>query len=197
MSKKNRFYVIEGDNGVGKTSLINRLSEIMPLQITKTPTDPYRSIKKYIHERDSTYGKFFYYLSSVFDASLDIQSKLTKSRVLCDRYIASSIVDFLILANIELKEIEGFYSFIKKELVMPDITFLIKCSHEERVKRILKRNKKGGNFDNLTREYSEKTDHHYGLFLEHEPNWYILDSTKRNIHDLEEEIKSIINDDNN
>jgi thymidylate kinase len=189
----NRFYVIEGDNGVGKTSVINWLSQYPRIIRFKTPGMQYETIRDYVHQRGSLYSKLLYYTSSVLDVSLDIPKALENSTVFCDRYIASSFVDFLVLSKLEFKDIIPVYELTKKHLVMPDITVWIKCTHEERLRRCRQRNSGFNPRDNLTRHYSEKTEEFYRMFSEYERNWYVIDSTEKSLEEVCQEVTNLKN----
>lgn len=190
--KDNGFYVFEGDNGVGKTTLLNRVIQDIPGVKVHTPTEEFKIIRNYVHERNSTMGKFLYYVSSVFDSSIDIRENLNKSSVFCDRYIGSSIVDFLIRRDIKFEDVEGVYNFIKKDLIMPDCTFLLRCSHDERVRRVTQRGNASSAFDDISKNYSEKTNLFYDKLAERESNWHILDTTNCGVEKLASEVKEII-----
>lgn len=194
-NNKHKFYVFEGDNGVGKTTLLNRILQEIPGIKTNTPTNGYKPIRDYIHQRDSNMAKFLYYVSSVFDSSIDIKEALKHSPVFCDRYIGSSIVDFLIRRNIDFTQIMDFYNFIKKDLLMPDHTFLLKCVHDERIKRVAQKIGGGSVFDDTSKDYSEKTDLFYNQFVLNEPNWHVFDTTNCSVDNLFIKVKEVIKED--
>ena len=184
MSKSNSFYAIEGDNGVGKSSVIRGLSKMIQFCSVSTPTKGYGGIRKYIHERDCTHAKFFYYLSSIFDVTKEIEEGLETSNVICDRYLASTFIDFLILSGNDFEKVKGLYRLVTEALIMPKKTILLKCDHEVRVKRVKQRKSLSPANDNLSREYSRKTDEYYGIFSSLERNWHTIDTTSKDVDEI-------------
>jgi len=197
MESKGKFYVFEGDNGVGKSSIIERLEASLPAKRIATPTKEYEKIRDYVHATNSTYGRFFYYLSSVFDASKKIEGLLKEDSkiIICDRYIVSTLAGFWATSDWELRKLKEFYDSIKDGLVMPDLTFLLRCSHEERVRRISQRNKGDSKKrDDLTPGYAAKISQFHDLLLEYETNWHMIDTTDKSIDTVVQEISGVISD---
>ena len=183
------FNVFEGDNGVGKTSVIDVITRRTFSTLIKTPGDEYDSIRDYVHQNNSVFGIFLYYVSSVFNASVNIGKTIEEgSNVICDRYITSSFVDFLIRGDLEFDNYLDLYNLVKQELVMPKNTFLLRCSHDERIRRVLKRNMGVIGRDDISEDYSKKADQIYDRFVEIEPNWHIIDTTTMAVEDIVDEV---------
>ena len=83
----NKFLVIEGVDGAGKTSIAQALVKSVGVRYFKTPGEHYGGIRKYVDESASPAAKFFYYISSVLNASDQISKALQTSHVVCDRYL--------------------------------------------------------------------------------------------------------------
>jgi thymidylate kinase len=187
--------VFEGDNGIGKTTIGDIVTRELGAMRVETPTKGYGGIRDYVNSRGSLTGTFLYYLSSVFDASLEIEQALKKgANVVCDRYAASSFVDFLILSGLSLERLDSFYGFIRERLVQPEATILLRCSHEERLRRIGGRGTPISSRDNMTKDYSDKTDHFYDSIMAREKNWHVLDTTKQKEEETAAEVLKIVKD---
>lgn len=197
MKNQNKFYVFEGDNGVGKSSVIMGLNGSIPIKRISTPTAEFRRIRDYVHKRGSKYVSFFFYLSSVFDASQEVKDCLAspeRSIAVCDRYIVSTLASFGAVSEWDIRRIKEFYDMLKGELVMPNLTFLLRCDQEERVRRILDRGE--SKRDNLTEEYHRKVSSFHDMLVECEPNWHIIDTTHKSVEDVTLEVNQVISNGN-
>lgn len=132
--KKPLFVVIEGMDGVGKTTITKLLAEQLNAISYKIPPTDLNSIRDKIDDSNK-YTRFFYYLSTTYYASEIILSmvKLGQS-VVCDRYYQTTLSaydnDVMNLINSEE---------IIDKLYTPDFCFLLTVSEEERLKRLNKR----------------------------------------------------------
>jgi len=132
--KKPLFIVIEGMDGVGKTSITKLLAEYLDGITYKVPPYELSDIRTHIDDSNQ-YSKFFYYLSATYYASERILSIISSGKnVVCDRYYQTTFSayddDVISLVNTE-QIINNFYK--------PDFCFLLTVSEEERLKRLNKR----------------------------------------------------------
>ncbi|MBC8500321.1 MAG: hypothetical protein ISS25_01490 [Nanoarchaeota archaeon] len=106
MISTNKFYVIEGDNCVGKTSVLNEVSPRLDIATFSTPGIDYEPIREIINTKGDNLTKFLFYLSSNFYIAPQIQKALESKSAICDRYIISSFVDFMIQEDITFEGIK-------------------------------------------------------------------------------------------
>jgi len=91
MINKNKFIALEGIDGSGKTTVCKLLSKKMKAYLYKTPSWPFANLREIIDKTVDIKSRFYFYLSSVFHASAEIEELLKKRHVVCDRYILSTL----------------------------------------------------------------------------------------------------------
>ena len=128
------FIVIEGMDGVGKTTITKLLARDLNAITYKIPSSELNGIRDTI-DNSNKYARFFYYLSSTYHASQNIKSaiKVGKS-VVCDRYYPTTLSAY----DDEVISLINSEPIIDK-LYKPDFCFLLTVSEEERIKRLNKR----------------------------------------------------------
>lgn len=131
MNKDYCFIVLEGLDGCGKSTIARKLSEELICKIYKTPHYLFDQIREIIDEEASTDARFFFYLSSVLDASEKIERLLDESHVVCDRYIYSTLCYHYVL-NPKLSS----FNIDCLDILRPDFAFYLRASYQERLKRI-------------------------------------------------------------
>ncbi len=127
MVRKERFsfIVIEGIDGVGKTTCVPLLAEKIQAACYKIPSGLFKRTRAEIDASADVQVRFSFYLTSVFHASIEIGKLLLSQNVVCDRYIFSTIAYHLALGA------DLFYLNIAKlPILWPDYSFYL-CAREE------------------------------------------------------------------
>jgi len=87
----NKFIILEGCDGVGKSSVAIELAGLINGVYYKTPPPLFAKIRHEIETANDYYLRFYYYLTSTLYASLEIKELLKNTSVVCDRYIYTTI----------------------------------------------------------------------------------------------------------
>ena len=90
MKLKNLFLVVDGLDGVGKSTVVQLLSERLGAITYKTPPKIFRLLKKIISLKNPKF-RFWFYLISLIWASIEIRILKKCHSVICDRYICTTI----------------------------------------------------------------------------------------------------------
>jgi dTMP kinase len=144
-----KFVVIEGVDGVGKTTVAKALASILGGVYYRTPSVTLEafvcedsekgriSLRGYVDQLALRAPKtrFLFYLFSVSEASNKIAELLEVSHVVCDRYLASTLAYHRVL-DPTLRHTEvGWLSVIK-----PDFEFLLEVNDDdEQLRRLAQR----------------------------------------------------------
>lgn len=134
----NRFIVLEGLDGAGKTSIGEYLAKEYGFVGVKTPTPIFEQIRSYIDKQD-VYTKLMFYYAGNFDASKKIEKQLQESSVICDRYFYSSLVYFAYFSGYTIKETLELMEKLTGKLLLPDTVIYLTVSDEERMNRLKER----------------------------------------------------------
>src|SRR4030095_252049 len=143
MPSQFRYLVIEGCNGVGKSTITEYLSARAGASTFHYPPE-FVSFRRdaQLDERLAPLPRLAYYLAATLHLSDLVRAQLKQSHVVCDRYLASPLSLMIADSAIEEKEahrlIEPFLSYLR----MPDLILLLTAKHGVAGARIHKRSLK-------------------------------------------------------
>lgn len=127
----NKFILLEGLSGTGKTTIGKLLAERMGAVFYKTPPSLFCSVREEIDRVADNLSRFYFYLAGNFLASKEVSEILQKEDVVCDRYIYTTICYHIAFGN--GVQIPGD---LFCRIIMPTDSFLITCHEDARIKRI-------------------------------------------------------------
>ena len=128
------FVVLESRDGCGKTSISQKLSEILGANLVKTPAEPEAQFRKFYDSCENFEARYLYYVSTLVLASEEISKLLQFGPVVCDRYIKSTVIYHQLLGvDTAVVDIE------KLDLVTPTLTVCLTCNEEVLAKRMRER----------------------------------------------------------
>lgn len=132
--KTNKFIVLEGVDGSGKTTAAHCLADRLGYEYVKTPGDIFAAVRPLFEDKAHVTGRLYFYLGTVLYASEDIKKKLAAGKgVICDRYIYTTICYQRAMGAQVSKELE---KEIISELRMPDMTLFLYADKEARHQRL-------------------------------------------------------------
>ena len=145
MPSQSRFLVIEGCNGVGKSTIVEYLCARTGASTFHYPPE-FVSFRREVHldERLAPLPRFSYYLAATLHLSDLVRDQLTKGHVICDRYLASPISLMVGEAAIEEMEARRLMEPFLSYLCMPDLTLLLTAKHAVASERIQSRWRQSG-----------------------------------------------------
>lgn len=178
--KKNIFIVVEGLSGCGKTRITKALSKKLNAIYFKTPPPPLIAFRDIADKKFGIEDRYSFYLAGSFLASEQIKKILERKTVICDRYIYTTLA-FHAARGLKVHKISQL-----KNLLTPDITFLVTCDEDIRRERMNKR----GLSHNDKLEIKFKTDRKFLKEYEKFPVKY-LENNGRLIDTIAEAMRQI------
>jgi thymidylate kinase len=157
-----KFLVIEGCNGVGKSTIVEYLSARVGASTFHYPPE-FVSFRRDVHldECLAPLPRLVYYLAATLHLSDLVRVQLTQSHVICDRYLASPLSLMIAESAIEETEarrlIEPFASYLR----MPDLTLLLTAEHAVASARINNRSRESGKLTPVARRMLESREFFY------------------------------------
>lgn len=146
--KRHRFSVIEGVDGVGKSTCLRLVRPLVEgLSVLKTPADNMAAARKEFDVPGvDISSRFFFYFATTIYASDLILKRALEAPLLCDRYILSTIAHHNVLSNgrfdfTSYLDVFGFFGGAR-----PDLTILLTADAVARAERIKKRDPDQNNF---------------------------------------------------
>lgn len=135
MSRRGRLVVVEGLDGVGKTTLATSLAQRTGATFLTTPSAPLRALRDRLEaELSSADSRQLFYALSVLEVSEHMKERLARGEdLILDRYWLSTLAYGALRATrLGLLEVEA--------LLQPaDLTLLLHASTEERRRRLAQR----------------------------------------------------------
>ncbi len=159
MPLRSKFLVIEGCNGVGKSTIVKYLCARVGASSFHYPPE-FVSFRRDVHldERLAPLPRLTYYLAATLHLSDLVRAQLRQSHVICDRYLASPLSLMIGESAIEETEAcrmtEPFESYLR----IPDLTLLLTASHAVASARIHTRSGKSGTLTPIARRMVESEE---------------------------------------
>jgi thymidylate kinase len=159
MPSQSKFLVIEGCNGVGKSTIAKYLSARAGASTFHYPPE-FVSFRRDVHLDESVapLPRLVYYLAATLHLSDLVRAQLKRSHVICDRYLASPLSLMIAESAIEETEarnlIEPFASYLR----IPDLTLLLTGEHAVASARIHSRSVKSGMLTPVARRMLESEE---------------------------------------
>ena len=159
MPSQFKFLVIEGCNGVGKSTITEYLSARVGASTFHYPPE-FVSFRRDVRmdELLAPLPRLAYYLAATLHLSDLVRAHLKQSHVVCDRYLASPLS--LMIAESAIEEtatrhlIEPFESYLQA----PDLTLLLTATHAVASTRINHRSLKSGMLTPVARKTLESEE---------------------------------------
>jgi thymidylate kinase len=141
----NKFLVIEGCNGVGKTTITEYLIARLGASSFHYPPE-FVSFRRDVHLDQSVapLPRLVYYVAATLHLSDLVRAQLTQSHVVCDRYLASPLSLMVGESAIEETEARQLTEPFESYLCIPDLTLLVTAEHSVVSARIHNRALKSG-----------------------------------------------------
>ena len=86
-----KFILLEGGDGVGKSSCAIEIAKAINGIYYKTPPPIFDSLRQPIDDTKDYSLRFYYYLTGVIYSSKEISELLKTTHVVCDRYLYTTI----------------------------------------------------------------------------------------------------------
>ena len=140
-----KFLVIEGCNGVGKSTITEYLSARLGASTFHYPPE-FVSFRRDVHldEYVAPLPRLAYYLAATLHLSDLVRAQLKQSHVVCDRYLASPLSLMIGESAIEETEARRLVKPFLSYLCTPDLILLLTAEHGVASARIHKRSLKSG-----------------------------------------------------
>jgi thymidylate kinase len=145
--------VIEGLDGIGKSTTIKQLAEKLSAKIIVTPPDIIKPFRSIYADADFVERKTYYMIGNYIAAEEVKKTLLDKKHpqsVIMDRFYASTIAYLIGKTNIELPLINDKMFEWPEKLYKPDYMFVLTMSESDRINRLCSRSIECR--ENLTKE---------------------------------------------
>ena len=152
MTNPSRFIVLEGLDGVGKSTLANKLAEQLGAQFMSTPGDRFKAIRSPVMEAfgEDQLAKALFYAATVSSEGRKARSIVDQGRsVVMDRYWAST------LAYAKALGVSANIDALESDLIPAEITVLITLDENTRLKRLHQRGMTAEDLETINAEFKQ------------------------------------------
>ena len=132
-----RLIVLEGNNGVGKSTIASHLGEWMDAALFHFP-DEFRRFRSEVgmDSRVPPMANLLYHLGATLHLSQLVREQLATRHVVCDRYLPGPLSLLTARGAFSDAELERLTATVEGELRRPDLTILVRADHAEVCARI-------------------------------------------------------------
>jgi thymidylate kinase len=159
MRSQSKFLVIEGCNGVGKSTIAEYLSGRVGASTFHYPPE-FVSFRREVHLDESLapLPRLAYYLAATLHLSDLVRVQLAQGHVICDRYLASPLSLMIAESAIEETEARNLTEPFGSYLCIPDLILLLTAEHGMASKRIYNRSLQSGMLTPVARRMLESEE---------------------------------------
>jgi thymidylate kinase len=159
MLLQSRFLVIEGCNGVGKSTIVEYLCACSGASSFHYPPE-FVSFRRDVRldECLAPFPRLAYYLAATLHLSDLVRAQLKQSHVICDRYLASPLSLMIGESAIEESEARHLTEPFESYLCMPDLILLVTAKYAVASARIHKRSLESGMLTPVARRMLESEE---------------------------------------
>ena len=162
MPLPSKFLVIEGCNGVGKSTITEYLSARTGALSFHYPPEFVRFRRDLrLDQCLEPVPRLAYYLAATLHLSDLVRAQLTKGHVVCDRYLASPLSLMIGESAIEEVEARRLTEAFGPYLRMPDLILLLTAKHAVASARIHNRSVKSGKLTPVAKRMLESEEFFY------------------------------------
>lgn len=162
MPSQSKFLVVEGCNGVGKSTLVEYLcARVGALSFHYPPEFVNFRRDLQLDERLAPLPRLVYYLAATLHLSDLVRTQLMRSHVICDRYLASPLSLMIAESVIEEVEARRLTDPFRSYLCIPDMTLLLTAEHAVVRTRIEGRSARSGTLTPVARRMVESEEFFY------------------------------------
>lgn len=156
---RTKFLVIEGCNGVGKSTITEFLSARTGATTFHYPPEFVR-FRQEVRMDDALapLPRLAYYLAATLHLSDLVRNQLEKTDVICDRYLASPLSLMIAESAIEEAKAWQFIQPFVSYLQVPDLTLLLTAEHAAATSRINIRHRESGKLTAVAQKTLESED---------------------------------------
>ena len=176
-----KIYVIEGSNGVGKSSIINLLNEKYGIRVSKSVPEWFYQYIPMVRKLPSKQELKFYECAHI-SAFMEKKDNIA---IVFDRSIYSTVIRIFYSDN---KTVMETFAYIVQIDIHPKLAFILKTDRNTCKERLNNR-EVSGKFDEDFFAYENEV---YDLMLKYMNNCIGIDATKNSIS-IAEEIYSFLN----
>ncbi|WP_019178741.1 dTMP kinase [Methanomassiliicoccus luminyensis] len=185
LASKGRFFVFEGIDGSGKSTVSRRFAERLTavgkdVVWTAEPTSSWMGdqVRRANREAESAFAETLLYVADRAEHTLQIRKWLEEGRwVVCDRYVGSTLA----YQGVTLRRLMGprtmeWLKAVNQPIIIrPDRTFLLKLDPELAMSRLMDREGRD-KFEKL--DFLRKVDALYARLAEDDPSYRVIDASQ-------------------
>lgn len=164
----NRYIVVEGVLGVGKTSLCERLAKEFGARLVLEATDENPFLEKFYEDRRgyAFQAQIFFLLNRYRQQQKIAQGDLFHRNLVCDYHFAKDrIFAYLNLEENELNLYERLCGMLAEKIMKPDLVIYLQASTEVLMQRLAQRGRKFEKSIDL--DYVERLNQAYNYYFFH------------------------------
>ena len=182
------FHVIEGSDGMGKTSVGEKLVELYGVSYLETPGQQFRSLNG--KPQTEFPGRLDYFMRGNIFAAEQLPSKEVG---ILGRYCASTAIGCVVMFGTPIEDAKRMIQEYRAP--REERTILLTADEDEQIRRIVARNGHDLSYmDDVVVNHIERRKLMNGLYLDFakEEGWHVIDTTRKSVNEIVSEAAEVM-----
>lgn len=181
------FILFEGVDGAGKSVVSSKVASSINATYIESPVEPFRCIRNAVDSRMTDPGRFLFYLASNYELSEHIKQCRIDNKVVCARYIHSTLIGYASRNNVSIDELYTNSLIEMDKIVKPDLTIFLYVNKEAQHTRIKNRcphlNSAIDQMSLENEQYQQQLSDNY-LSVSKKEDWHLIDTSHIDIDEV-------------